>query len=88
MSRRRSQDCIESAELVSIGELARLSGHRYSTLKFYTEQGLLPFFQEEQNMTRRFRREKALSRLKEIGALKEAGLSIDAVKAQLACRAK
>ena len=45
---------ILSSEYVTIGELARLTGCRYSTLKFYTEEGMLPFEQAEQNLTRRY----------------------------------
>ena len=56
MSRRRSMEVIEGAEYVTIGELARLTGVRYSTLKFYTEEGLLNFEQAEENLTRRYRR--------------------------------
>lgn len=46
MSRQRSLQTIAEAEYISIGELARLTGTRYSTLKFYTEEGMLPFQQE------------------------------------------
>ena len=35
-------EVIRQAEYVTIGELVRLTDVRYSTLKFYTEQGLLP----------------------------------------------
>ena len=42
MSRQRSMETIARAEYVTIGELVRLTDVRYSTLKFYTEQGLLP----------------------------------------------
>ena len=37
MSRQRPMEVIEKAEYVTIGELARLTDVRYSTLKFYTE---------------------------------------------------
>ena len=40
MSRQRSLQTIAEAEFISIGELARLTGARYSTLKFYTEEGM------------------------------------------------
>ena len=43
MSRQRSMEVIEQAEYVTIGELVRLTAVRYSTLKFYTEEGMLPF---------------------------------------------
>ena len=57
MSRQRSMEVIEQAEYVTIGELVRLTAVRYSTLKFYTEEGMLPFEQAEENLTRRYRRE-------------------------------
>ena len=47
MSRQRPMEVIEKAEYVTIGELARLTDVRYSTLKFYTEEGMLPFYQAE-----------------------------------------
>lgn len=47
MSRQRSMEVIEQAEYVTIGELVRLTAVRYSTLKFYTEEGMLPFEQAE-----------------------------------------
>lgn len=83
MSRQRSMEKILSSEYVSIGELVRLSGSRYSTLKFYTEEGILPFKQEEENMTRRFNREESIIRIKEIMDLKKQGLSIPEIKEKL-----
>ena len=67
MSRRRSMEVIEASEYVTIGELVRLTNVRYSTLKFYTEEGILPFEQAEENMTRRYRSEKkTIPEIKEI----------------------
>lgn len=73
-------DKILSSEYVSIGELARLTGCRYSTLKFYAEEGLLFFEQEEENLTRRFPRESAVRRVEEIRLLREQGKSIPEIK--------
>ena len=42
MARQRSLEVIRQAEYVTIGELVRLTDVRYSTLKFYTEEGMLP----------------------------------------------
>ena len=81
MSRQRSLEVIRQAEFVTIGELVRLTGVRYSTLKFYTEEGLLPFEQAEENLTRRYRRQTSLQRIQEIRALREAGRSIPEIKA-------
>jgi DNA-binding transcriptional MerR regulator len=80
MSRQRTLEKILASEYVSIGELVRLTGCRYSTLKFYTEEGILPFEQEEENLTRRFPRVKAVEKIKEIQELKKRGLSIPEIK--------
>jgi len=80
MSRQRSLEKIAASEYVSIGELVRLTGNRYSTLKFYTEEGILPFEQEEENLTRRFPREKTIARINEIQELKRQGYSISEIK--------
>ena len=81
MSRQRSMEKILASEYVSIGELARLTGCRYSTLKFYTEEGMLPFLQEEENLTRRYKREASMAQVARIRELREAGRSVPEVKA-------
>ena len=80
MSRQRSMEKILESEYVSIGELVRLTNSRYSTLKFYTEEGMLPFNQEEENLTRRFPRERAMEIIEEIKILKRQGHRIDEIK--------
>ncbi|MBU3143820.1 helix-turn-helix domain-containing protein [Clostridium sp. CF012] len=80
MSRQRTMEKILASEYVSIGELVRITGCRYSTLKFYTEEGMLPFEQEEENLTRRFSREKAITKIEEIQDFKKRGLSILEIK--------
>lgn len=80
MSRQRSMVTILSSEFVSIGELVRLTNSRYSTLKFYAEEGILPFEQMEENLTRRFQREKSIARIEEIKLLKKQGYSIPEIK--------
>lgn len=81
MSRQRTMEKIMASEYVSIGELVRITGCRYSTLKFYTEEGLLEFEQEEEKLTRRFRREETVRRIEEIKKLRESGKGIPEVKA-------
>lgn len=61
----------KKSELISIGELANLSGLRSSTIKFYTEQGLLTFNQEEEGLRRHYDKAGAMERLKEIEKLKK-----------------
>ncbi|NOU68908.1 MerR family transcriptional regulator [Paenibacillus sp. LMG 31461] len=77
MGRKRSLDNILSSEYVSISELVELSGARYSTIKYYTEEAMIPFEQEDTRLTRRYPRELALKRLEEIRVMKEEeGLTI------------
>ena len=83
MSRQRSMEVIRQAEYVTIGELVRLTDVRYSTLKFYTEQGLLPFEQAEQNLTRRYRREESVERIGLLRRLREEGKSVGEIKEML-----
>lgn len=83
MSRQRPLEKILISEYVTVGELVRLTKMRYSTLKYYTEEGMLPFEQAEENLTRRYRREETLKRLERIKALKSAGLSVTEIKEKL-----
>jgi len=80
MSRQRSKEVIEQAEYVTIGELVRLTAVRYSTLKFYTEEGMLPFEQAEENLTRRYRRVESLERIAQIRRLREQKKTIPEIK--------
>ena len=82
MSRQRKLEVIQQAEDVTIGELVRLTDVRYSTLKFYTEQGMLPFQQAEENLTRRYKRE-SIRRIQWIKALRQEGKSIQQIKQML-----
>ncbi len=80
MSRQRSMEKIMASEYVTIGELVRITSSRYSTLKFYTEEGMLPFEQEEENLTRRYKREETVRRIEYIKKLKSDGKSIPEIK--------
>ncbi|HJA92678.1 MAG TPA: helix-turn-helix domain-containing protein [Candidatus Eisenbergiella merdipullorum] len=83
MSRQRSMETILQSEYVTIGELVRLTDVRYSTLKFYTEEGLLPFEQAEENLTRRYRREPSVERIALLRRLRKEGKSIPEIKKML-----
>lgn len=80
MSRQRAFEVIEKAEYVTIGELVRLTNSRYSTLKYYTEEGILPFDQAEENLTRRYHRVTTIARINLIKSLKEKGMTITEIK--------
>lgn len=83
MSRQRSMEIIQQAEYVTIGELVRLTDVRYSTLKYYTEEGLLPFEQAEENLTRRYKRMDSMERIKRIKQLRLNGKSIPEIKEEV-----
>ena len=81
MSRQRSMEVIEQSEYVTIGELVRLTGVRYSTLKFYTEEGMLPF--EQANLTRRYRREESIEMIYKIRKMREEKMTIPEIKGKI-----
>ena len=83
MSRQRNIETIMQSEYVTIGELVRITNMRYSTLKYYTEEGILPFEQEDNGLTRRYKRVESISRIDDIKELKDQGLSIDEIKKQI-----
>ena len=66
----------EKNKVLTIGELAEVSGTRLTTLKYYTELGILPFNQAEKRLTRKYNKEEALERLEKIKELKEKRLTI------------
>ena len=67
---------IEKNKVLTIGELAEVSGTRLTTLKYYTELGILPFSQSGERLTRKYKKEEALERLEKIKELKEKRLTI------------
>ena len=66
----------EKNDVLTIGELAEVSGTRLTTLKYYTELGILPFNQAEKRLTRKYKEKEALERLEKIKELKEKRLMI------------
>ena len=71
-----NQKATEKNNVLTIGELAEVSGIRLTTLKYYTEIGILPFSQEGERLTRKYTEGKALERLEKIKKLKEKRLTI------------
>ena len=67
---------MEKDEVLTIGELAEVSGVRLTTLKYYTELGILPFNQGGERLTRKYNKEEALERLEKIKEMKEKRLTI------------
>ncbi len=69
--------------LISRKQLAQLTGFRDSTIKFYTEEGILPFTQAAAGLIRRYDKDATKDRLQEIKVLRDGGLNIDQIKAHL-----
>ena len=67
---------IEKNEVLTIGELAEVSGTRLTTLKYYTELRILPFSQEGERLTRKYTEGEVLERLEKIKELKVKRLTI------------
>ncbi|ACL21140.1 transcriptional regulator, MerR family [Desulfitobacterium hafniense DCB-2] len=76
----RDCDLKKASPYVTIGELVRLTGIRYSTLKFYTEEGMLEFEQAEENLTRRYKRVDTIQRIHYIKNLRAEGKTVPQIK--------
>ena len=74
--RKRTLDEIKKLDFVKLSELAELCGVRYSTIKYYSEIGLLPFEQKGTRLARYYPVKAAKNRLKRILQLKGKGKSI------------
>ncbi len=74
--RKRTIDEIKKRDFLKMSELAELNGVRYSTIKFYTELGLLPFEQKGERLAKYYPAKEASQRLKEVLRLREKGQTI------------
>lgn len=63
--------------LLKMNDLAKALSIRSSTIKYYSEVGILPFEQKGSRLAKRFDKEITNKRLKEIQRLKKQGLSIE-----------
>lgn len=73
----------DSVKLVGRKELSSISGERESTIKWYSEIGLLPFHQDDNRKRRRYDLDRSLEALKRIRDFKVQGDSIEEVKKKL-----
>jgi len=70
-------------EYLSRQALAEISGLRISTIKYYSEIGLLLFEQEGEGLNRKFPKDESMKRLKEIQKLKAKRFTIGEIKEKL-----
>lgn len=74
---------IKKKGFIRAGELVKLTGVRHSTLRYYSDLGLLSFIQESEGLNKRYPREETLKRLKEIERLKKKRFTIEEIKEKL-----
>lgn len=74
--RTRSIEEIKQLEYIRQTELAELNGVRPSTVKYYSELGLLPYKQHGERLSKFYHREDSSKRLKEILELKKQGKTV------------
>jgi DNA-binding transcriptional MerR regulator len=66
MPTKRSIGAIKKRDYLKLSELAELNGVRYSTIKYYSELGLLPFEQKGERLAKYYPIREASQRLKDI----------------------
>ena len=66
-------------ELLTTSELVKVSGIRYSTIKFYSQIGILPFKQAGKRLRRYYRKKETLKRFNKIQKLKDKRLTIEEI---------
>ncbi len=76
MPTKRNLEQIKQREFLKLAELAELAGVRYSTIKYYSELGLLPYEQRGDRLAKYYPRAEATRRLKEILKLRKQGKTL------------
>ena len=79
MTKKKLKKVKKVNNLLTTSKLSEASGMRISTIKFYSEIGILPFKQAGQRLVRRYDKREALKRLKEIQRLKNKRLTIEEI---------
>lgn len=74
--RKRTIAEIKQREFLKMAELAELNGVRYSTIKYYSELGLLPVTQYGKRLAKHYPAKEASKRLREILRLRAKGRTI------------
>jgi DNA-binding transcriptional MerR regulator len=74
--RKRTKEEIQQRDYLKMSELAEYCGVRYSTIKYYTELGLIPYEQKGDRLARYYPKEEASKRVSEILALRDKGKTI------------
>ncbi len=76
MQVKRDLSKVKEMEYIRQTELAELTGVRASTIKYYSELGLIPYKQDGERLSKRYFREDSIKRVQEILELRKQGKSI------------
>lgn len=76
---KRTPEQLEKLDYLKMSELAEYCGVRYSTVKYYSELGLLPYEQRGERLAKYYPREEASIRLKDILKMRDEGKSVPEV---------
>ena len=76
MQRKRTIEEIKKREFLKLSELAELNEVRYSTVKYYSELGILPYEQQGERLAKYYPVKEASQRLKEILKMRGKGKTI------------
>lgn len=79
MTKKKLKKVQKVDNLLTTIKLSEVSGMRRSTIKYYSEIGILPFQQEDRRLIKRFNKKEAIKRLKKIQGLKRRGLTIEEI---------
>jgi DNA-binding transcriptional MerR regulator len=79
MQVKRPLEVVKTLEYIRQSELAELNGVRPSTVKYYSELGLLPYQQHGEGLSKFYHRVDASKRLQEILKLKKQGKTINEI---------
>jgi DNA-binding transcriptional MerR regulator len=86
MPRKRTLDEIKERDFLRMIELAELCGVRYSTVKYYSELGLLPYEQKGERLAKYYPTDIASQRIKAILKMREEGKSVSEITGYFASK--
>ena len=70
----------ESKTLITLKELAKISGVKPNTLISYVRHKILPYKEQDEKLNRYYEENESLKRLKEVKRLKNEGLNLAEIK--------
>jgi len=73
---KRTPEQLEQLEYLKMSELAEYCGVRYSTVKYYSELGLLPYEQRGARLAKYYPKEEAGKRLTNILDMRKEGKTV------------